>query len=100
MKTMLILFLFVVCSIAKQEGKYDFNREKQLIAGVVLLHHSEKYLTDMETNIYIKELLEITEYTPKEAYKVINRFQNRPDKFKKVLEQIEEEMKGSKKNGK
>lgn len=97
----LIILLVIVASVWGEKGKkYHLNREKQLIAGVVLLHHSDKYLTNMETNIYIKELLKVTGYSPKDAHRIINKYKNRPDKFKKVLEQIEAEMKGKKKNGK
>lgn len=100
MRVILLLLCLVVFSFAKEEREYKLNREKQLLAGVVLLHHSDKYLTNVETNIYMKELLKITEFTPKEAHKILQKYKNRPDKFKRVLEQIEEEMKGKKKNGK
>lgn len=100
MRVILILLCMVLFAFAKEEREYKLNREKQLLAGVVLLHHSDKYLTNVETNIYMKELLKITEYTPKEAHKILHKYKNRPDKFKRVLEQIEDEMKGRKKNGK
>lgn len=100
MKVVLCILLLTVLLWAEKGEDYNLNREKQLIAGVVLLHHSDKYLTNMETNIYIKELLKITDYTPKEAHRIIMKYKNRPDKFKKVLEHIETEMKGRRKYGK
>lgn len=101
MRVVLFVLTLIGFSLAKEElPEYKLNREKQLVAGVVLLHHSDKYLTNVETNIYMKELLKITEYTPKEAHRILQKYRNRPEKFRRVLEQIEEEMMGKNTNGK
>lgn len=96
-----LVTLLLLCSIgfAQETKKYDLNREKQLIAGVVILQHSDKYLTGVETKIYMSELLKITKYSPKDAKRIIQKFTGKPERFKRVLEDIEEELKG-KKDGK
>lgn len=97
--TVILLFLFSIASAVEAPRKLNLNRDKQFIAGVVILEHSEKYLTNMETNVYMKELLRITDLTPKAARKILEKYKGRPERFRKTLEQIEDELRG-KKNGK